>query len=153
MHELLTVADMAKADASAGTPTLTLMEHAGRAVAHAIVDRFTQRPVMVLCGPGNNGGDGFVVARLLKSRGWNVRVMLTGDRADLKGDARVMAERWGICEPFDPDALPGAELVIDALFGAGLSRPLDGAVKQIVLNLNASDIPVVSVDVPSGVAG
>ena len=153
MHELLSVADMARADAGAGVPTLTLMENAGRAVADAITERFPQCPVMVLCGPGNNGGDGFVVARLLKERGWNVRLMLTGKRNDLKGDARIMADRWGICEQFDPDALPGSEFVVDALFGAGLSRPLDGAMAKLVRELNASNLPVVSVDVPSGIAG
>ena len=153
MYELLTVAEMGRADAGAGVPTLTLMENAGRAVADAIVERFSQCPVMVLCGPGNNGGDGFVVARLLKERGWNVRLMLTGKRDDLKGDARVMADRWGICEQFDPDALPGAELVVDALFGAGLSRPLESTVAKLVRELNASNLPVVAVDVPSGIAG
>jgi NAD(P)H-hydrate epimerase len=153
MHELLTVAEMAKADAAAGVPTLSLMENAGQAVAHAITKHFSQCPVMVLCGPGNNGGDGFVIARLLKAQGWNVRLMLIGDRSALKGDARIMADRWGICEQFDPDALAGAELVVDALFGAGLSRPLDGAAKDLVRHLNDSDIPVVAVDIPSGIAG
>src|ERR1700742_1649211 len=92
--EILTVAQMAAADnfaAMAGVPTLTLMENAGRAVADAIGARFAPCAVTVLCGPGNNGGDGFVVARLLAERGFTVRL---GAWSDYKGDAAAMADRW-----------------------------------------------------------
>lgn len=150
--EILTCAEMAKADAFAvahGVPSLSLMENAGRAVAEAVTARFKPCAVTVLCGPGNNGGDGFVVARLLDESGFTVRV---AHDADHKGDAREMSARWkGAREALTPAALDGAKLVVDGLFGAGLSRPLDGAYAQIVEALN--DLPVVAIDIPSGVSG
>src|SRR5580698_7487315 len=121
--EILTVAEMYAADkfaADHGVPSLTLMEDAGRAVADEIEKRWNKRSALVLCGPGNNGGDGYVIARLLKSRGWNVRVVQLGDASALKGDAAVMAKRWdGSTSPLTADCLKSAELVVDALFGAG----------------------------------
>jgi NAD(P)H-hydrate epimerase len=151
-HEVLTTAQMAKADAFAvahGVPSLTLMEHAGQAVANAIAARFKPCAVTVLCGPGNNGGDGFVVARLLDESGFTVRV---SHDCEPKGDAAAMSERWkGARVALMPTALDGAKLVVDGLFGAGLSRPLEGAYAQVVEALN--DLPVVAIDVPSGVAG
>ncbi len=150
--ELLTCAEMAKADAFAvahGVPSLTLMENAGRLVAEAIAARFKPCPVTVLCGPGNNGGDGFVVARLLDESGFIVRV---AHDADHRGDAKEMSARWkGAREALTPAALDGARLVVDGLFGAGLSRPLEGAAAQVVEALN--DLPVVAIDMPSGVSG
>jgi len=150
--EILTTTEMAKADAFAvahGVPSLTLMENAGRVVAEAIVARFKPCAVTVLCGPGNNGGDGFVVARLLDESGFTVRV---AHDADHKGDAKEMSARWkGAREALTPAALDGARLVVDGLFGAGLSRPLEGAPAQVVEALN--DLPVVAIDMPSGVSG
>jgi len=155
--EILTVAEMYAADryaATHGVPSLTLMENAGRAVADAIEDYWPQGPVSVLCGPGNNGGDGFVVARHLKARGWDVRLALLGDPLALKGDAAEMARKWdGPVLTMSTDILDGAELVVDAMFGAGLARPLEGDAKDIVAALNMSGIGVVAVDVPSGLHG
>jgi len=150
---ILTVAEMAAADRAAiaaGTPGVELMENAGRAVADAVTQRFRSQPTLVLCGPGNNGGDGYVVARLLKQRGWPVEVRALGDPAT--ADAQVMAGRWD----GPTQALNGAldaPLVIDALFGAGLSRPLDGAAAHAATLLAARPETVVAVDVPSGVPG
>jgi hydroxyethylthiazole kinase-like uncharacterized protein yjeF len=150
--EILTTAQMARADGFAvdhGVPSLTLMENAGRAVADAITSRFKPCPVTVLCGPGNNGGDGFVVARHLDEQGFTVRV---AHDADHQGDAGEMSVRWkGARVALTPAALDGARLVVDGLFGAGLSRPLEGAPAQVVEALN--DLPVVAIDVPSGVSG
>jgi len=153
--ELLTVREMARADAlavEAGIASLDLMEAAGRAIADAVVTRWSPRKVSILCGPGNNGGDGFVVARLLNANGWPVRVGLLGDAP--KGDAKINADRWnGPIEALSLDLLEGAELVVDALFGAGLARPLDGIARQVIEAINAARVPCVGVDVPSGVFG
>ncbi|HEY5339200.1 MAG TPA: NAD(P)H-hydrate dehydratase [Rhizomicrobium sp.] len=155
--EILTVAQSYDTDAFAaahGIATLTLMENAGRAVADAIEARWAPQTVAVLCGPGNNGGDGFVVARLLRERGWDVRLALLGRRDELKGDAAVMARRWsGSDEPLSSVVFDDVTLIVDALFGAGLSRPLSGAAADLAAVLNKSPIPVVAVDVPSGLAG
>ncbi|MBO6906078.1 MAG: bifunctional ADP-dependent NAD(P)H-hydrate dehydratase/NAD(P)H-hydrate epimerase, partial [Parvibaculum sp.] len=122
---------MSRADAltiERGTPGIALMENAGRAVAEAVVGRFPAGPVSVLCGPGNNGGDGFVVARLLAERGWPVSLFLLGARNALKGDAALAADRWtGPVHPLTGDAGRGAALVVDAIFGAGLARDVEGA--------------------------
>jgi NAD(P)H-hydrate epimerase len=150
--EVLSCTEMAAADAfavKAGMPSLTLMENAGRAVADAITARFKPCSVVVLCGPGNNGGDGFVVARLLDESGFTVRVATDGGH---RGDADAMAAKWsGHTEALTPEALRGAKLVVDGLFGAGLSRPLEGAAASVVEALN--DLPVVAIDMPSGVSG
>src|SRR4051794_19133797 len=150
---------MARADALAmaqGVPGLTLMENAGRAVADAAA-ALAPRPgaaIAVVCGPGNNGGDGFVAARLLREQGYRVRLGLLGSRDALKGDAATMAKRWGEpVEPLGTATLIDADLVIDALFGAGLTRPLTGTAAEVVAAINASDGPVVAVDVPSGLDG
>ena len=154
---VLSIEQMAAADAAAaaaGVPGQTLMENAGRSVADAIVARFAAVPVTILCGPGNNGGDGFVVARLLEQAGWAVRVALIGDRARLKGDAAGAARAWqGEVVPVGPAALAGAGLVIDALFGAGLARPVEGPARDTIRALRQSRLPVVAVDLPSGLHG
>ncbi len=155
--ELLTVGEMYAADRAAmeaGIPGERLMEAAGAAVATEIRRRWASRDTVVLCGPGNNGGDGFVIARLLADAGWDVRVALLGDAATLKGDARINADRWtGPVAPLSPDVLDGAELAVDAIFGAGLARPVDGVAGQVVRRLNESDMPCVAVDIPSGIHG
>jgi hydroxyethylthiazole kinase-like uncharacterized protein yjeF len=149
---LLTPEEMYLADAlavQAGVKSMTLMENAGRAVAEEVVRRFAARPTLVLCGPGNNGGDGFVAARYLRRWGWPVRVALLGDRTRLKGDAAVMAARWE--GPFEQGLEIGdTALIIDAIFGAGLSRDFAAAWADPV---NKAGVPVVAVDVPSGLDG
>jgi len=159
---LLSVEEMYAADAAAaasGVPSGQQMEAAGGAIAREIVARWPARPVAVLCGPGNNGGDGFVAARQLRDAGWQVRLALLGSVERLKGDAAVSARRWheagGAVEAMGPAVLEGAGLVVDALFGAGLARPLEGAAAETVAALAGMDAPppLVAVDIPSGVHG
>lgn len=156
-RELLTVAQMYAADSAAiagGVAAERLMEAAGNAVATEIRRRWASRNTVVLCGPGNNGGDGFVIARLLKDAGWPVTLALLGTREALKGEARLNAERWpGPIETLSAEVVSGAELCIDALFGAGLSRPLDGAALEVINRMDESGIPCVAVDIPSGIHG
>ena len=155
--ELLTVAQMAAADGAAiagGVSGETLMEAAGTAVAKAIEERWSPLTATVLCGPGNNGGDGFVVARLLVDAGWPVRLALLGERDRLAGDAAIMAARWnGPVEPLDIKLLDGAGLVVDGLFGAGLGRPIDGAAREVIETIAAQGLDCVAIDMPSGVHG
>jgi len=150
---ILTVAEMTAADAAAiaaGTPGIELMERAGQAVADAVTQRFRAQPTLVLCGPGNNGGDGYVVARLLKAKGWPVEVRALGDPAT--DDAKAAAARWeGTIKPLN-GSLAGS-LVIDALFGAGLSRPLDAVAANAATQLANRPDTVVAIDTPSGVPG
>jgi NAD(P)H-hydrate epimerase len=154
---ILTVAEMARADAlaiSGGVAGLTLMEAAGDAVAREVRRRWPRGPVAVLCGPGNNGGDGFVAARLLQEAGWPVRLALLGERAALRGDAAAAAAGWtGEVVPLAPAILDGAALAVDALFGAGLARPLEGAARAVVETLTTRHLPCLAVDLPSGVQG
>ena len=155
---LLSVDEMYRADAAAseraGIASLDLMEAAGKAVADTLAARWGKRPVIVLCGPGNNGGDGFVAARLLARAGWPVRVALLGDRDRLKGDARANAERWnGDVEPLSVEVLDGADIVVDALFGAGLGRPVAGVALDTLEAAGTRGVACVAVDIPSGVHG
>ncbi len=157
---LLTCGEMGDADRAAmaaGVSGLTLMENAGRAVADAATDMTPGGGrVAVLCGPGNNGGDGFVAARYLARRGRRVRVGLLGERAALSGDAAEMVRRWdGATEPLGTDLLDGADLVIDALFGAGLTRGIDpdGDIARVFDEIGAMGIAVLGVDLPSGLNG
>jgi NAD(P)H-hydrate epimerase len=108
----------------------------------------------VLCGPGNNGGDGLVAARHLAAAGWKVRVALLGPREKLPDAARHNADKWGQpIEPLTPAAIDDAALIIDAVFGAGLSRPLAGPARETLAAAAAQHIPIVAVDIPSGVQG
>ncbi len=154
---LLNVRQMGEADrltVAAGSTVAALMQNAGTAVAREIALRWTKRPVIVLCGPGNNGGDGFVTARRLADAGWPVRIALLGARDHLSHDVRHIAESCeSIIEPLTPGALEGAELVVDAIFGAGLSRALDGAAAETLTAAVSRGSPIVAVDVPSGLTG
>jgi NAD(P)H-hydrate epimerase len=130
------------------------MENAGKSVARSIVQRWSARPVAILCGPGNNGGDGFVTARHLVEAGWIVRLALLGTRERLAGEARHHAALWrGAIELMTPAALDGAELVIDGIFGAGLSRALEGPAAETLAAAAERRVPIVAIDVPSGVMG
>lgn len=154
---LLTTAQMGEADRltiGGGIPGSLLMERAGQAATAEIGARFTPRPVAVLCGPGNNGGDGFVVARELAAKGWPVRLGLFGPRERLTGDAAGAAGRWtGPIEPLAPAVLDGAVLVVDAIFGAGLARPVEGAAAATLQAAAAAGLILVAIDTPSGVQG
>ncbi|MGH7036709.1 MAG: NAD(P)H-hydrate dehydratase [Stellaceae bacterium] len=154
---MLTPRQMGEADRltiAGGVAGFALMEAAGRAVADAISRRWPPRPLTALCGPGNNGGDGFVAARVLAERGWPVRLALLGERAALRGDAARAAAAWrGPVEALAPEVLDGAGLVLDGLFGAGLARPLEGVARAVVETAQACAVPLVAIDVPSGIDG
>jgi NAD(P)H-hydrate epimerase len=150
-----------------GIPSLVLMENAGRQVVTAIEavhGDLLERKVGLLCGHGNNGGDGFVVARVLHERGTDVSVFLIGRVADVRGDARTNLEILGrlglsVVEIGDSQAwelhfseISRCALLIDAIFGTGLKAPLSGLLGTLVADVNASGIPVVSIDVPSGLS-
>ena len=172
-HCLLTTAQMAAADRAAiaaGTPGIDLMEAAGAAVAREVRLRWRPRPAAILCGPGNNGGDGFVIARLLLESGWPVSVLHAPHPERLRGDARTAFDRWAAAAgaggrpagpaetvEWSPGALDRAELIVDALFGAGLTRPVAGAPAELLVRAaerrQMGGVPVVAVDVPSGVDG
>jgi NAD(P)H-hydrate epimerase len=145
-------ADQAAIDA--GVSSESLMDSAGAAIARHVGDRYEKRKVVVLCGPGNNGGDGFVAGRYLVEAGWDVSVALLGKKSALKGDAAKAAKTWkGKIAPLSPDAIEDAELVVDAIFGAGLSRDIEGEVRATLEAVIGRGLPVVAVDVPSGVNG
>lgn len=159
---LLTVDQMYRADQLAveyGVPSWSLMQAAGKAVAQqALMLSQRGQRVVVLCGPGNNGGDGYVAAGLLVANGRTVHVMALGDVRSLRGDAARAYEGWmsrpgATVEPLDERALRAGDLVIDALFGAGLNRPPEGAAQRMITAVNRLGLPCVAVDVPSGVAG
>jgi len=162
-HMLLTVQEMARADQitiGAGILGADLMEAAGLSVARHVMARYDQVRTIVLCGPGNNGGDGFVAARILQEAGWDITLALLGDRKSLSGDAALMAAKWdGQIEALGPDgvkehdAVKGHGLVVDAIFGAGLVRIIDGAVGALITKINVLGLNVVAVDVPSGIDG
>ncbi|MBB4657581.1 NAD(P)H-hydrate dehydratase [Parvularcula dongshanensis] len=148
---------MSRLDARAvagGTSQTSLIERAARSCVRVIRGRYTRRPAAVLCGPGNNGADGWAIARLLRAADWPVTVYTLTPQKDLTGAAGQVAKGSGLtAEPlraFRPEA---AGLVIDALFGAGLSRPLVGDARGALDSLAEAAVPVVAIDLPSGVDG
>jgi ADP-dependent NAD(P)H-hydrate dehydratase / NAD(P)H-hydrate epimerase len=168
---ILNAAQMREADRRTiediGIPSIVLMENAGRQVVAAMEAMHAdllERQVAVLCGRGNNGGDGFVVARTLVQRGVDVSVFLMGRVADVRGDARANLEILGqigitVVEVADAQAwelhfseVSDCTLIVDAMFGTGLNAPLSGFIESVVTDVNASGIPVVSIDVPSGLS-
>ena len=168
---VLTSAQMREADRRSiddiGIPSLVLMENAGRqtvAAMEAMYDDLHERRVAVLCGRGNNGGDGFVIARTLLQRDVEAAVFLIGVVADVRGDARTNLDILGrlgvtVIEIADSQAwelhfseVIACTLIVDAIFGTGLNAPLSGLIESIVADVNASGIPVVAVDLPSGLS-
>ncbi len=155
MFDVLTAAEMRKADAACiagGTGSLELMDAAGDAVARQVIAFFKPCPVLVLCGPGNNGGDGFFAAAKLKREGWPVRVACLVRKAALKGDAALAAKEWGDeIESLNSNlSVHQTGLVIDAVFGTGFDRALEPELGIVFDKIRARKIPVVAVDVPSG---
>jgi NAD(P)H-hydrate epimerase len=156
MLEILTAEQSKQADAltiSGGVPGIKLMEAAGAAVARAIIDKFEPRGVLVLCGPGNNGGDGFVAARALKKAGWAVRLACLVKKNTLKGDAALAAKEWdGETEALNSNlSLKDSGLVIDAVFGTGFHDALAPEIITLFDKIRAKKVPVIAVDIPSGV--
>ena len=168
---VLNAAQMREADRRAiddiGIPSLVLMENAGRQVVAAIEamhSDLSERRVGVLCGRGNNGGDGFVVARTLLQRGVDVAVFLIGRVADVRGDARINLDILGrlgltVAEVADSQAwelhfseFSACTLIVDAIFGTGLNAPVSGLIQSVIADVNASGVPVVSIDLPSGLS-
>jgi NAD(P)H-hydrate epimerase len=150
-----------------GIPSLVLMENAGRQVVAAMEAAYEARldgRVAVLCGRGNNGGDGFVVARTLLQRGIDTAVFVVGTVADVRGDARINLEILGrlgvtVVEIGDEQAwelhfseISQCTLIVDAIFGTGLKAALGGMLETVVADVNASGIPIVSIDLPSGLS-
>lgn len=164
---ILSVAQMRAYDAHAieerKIPGIVLMENAGRGAAEIVAERVGAGPVVVVAGPGNNGGDGFVIARHLAAAGVTVEVFLMGPAEKVSGDAKTNLEAWqrlgGALTVLDDDlsaleeALARASWAVDALFGTGLSRPLEGRWANAVSLLNAAGCPIAAVDIPSGVHG
>ena len=169
--KILTAAQMQRIDRLTteryGVPSLTLMENAGRGVVEFLLDRYaplSSQSITVVCGRGNNGGDGLVVARLLRERGLKPRVVLLADPASLKGDAALNLKRWTPDGRLDVAADKGAwqalkkklddtTLLVDAILGTGLSRPVEGYLGEVVRDINAgfSGAHIVAVDLPSGI--
>jgi ADP-dependent NAD(P)H-hydrate dehydratase / NAD(P)H-hydrate epimerase len=155
--EVLTTAEMERADRltiAAGTPGFALMLSAGQAVAEAAMELVAEGPIVVVAGRGNNGGDGFVAAAELAARGREVSVILLCERDSLQGEAASAARGWKHpVLPFNPQAIGRPALIIDALFGAGLNRPVKGDPHDMIEAINANGAPVLSVDLPSGING
>ena len=158
MEHLLTTREMAAADRltiEAGLSGAMLMSRAGRAVAQCVQSMIKPSgTVLVVCGPGNNGGDGFVAAQTLADRGYGVRLVLAGRIEELRGDALSAALSWQgpIIQP-EQATLDDVDVIIDGLFGAGLSRDISGELRILVERLNASGKPIIAIDVPSGISG
>jgi len=168
---VLNSAQMREADRRAtgdiGIPSLVLMENAGRQAVAAIEAMYSdihERQVAVLCGRGNNGGDGFVIARTLAQRGVDVSVFLIGRVSEVRGDARTNLEILGrlgltVVEVADSQAwelhfseVSDCSLIVDAIFGTGLNAPVSGFIESVITDVNASGIPIVAIDLPSGLS-
>jgi ADP-dependent NAD(P)H-hydrate dehydratase / NAD(P)H-hydrate epimerase len=163
--KIVTAAEMREIDRVTsqrfGVPSLTLMENAGTAVAEFVASHYpSAKSIGVICGKGNNGGDGFVVARKLHEAGKDVRVLLLAERADLRGDAAEMFTKLPVAPVIaaSPDQLKAesaravfaADVLIDAILGTGFRPPVSELYADAIAALNARSAPVVAVDIPSG---
>jgi ADP-dependent NAD(P)H-hydrate dehydratase / NAD(P)H-hydrate epimerase len=155
---LLTAEESKTADKAAiesGTSSETLMENAGKALVALITQEYQPTPILIVCGTGNNGGDGFVAARLLKEQHWQVTLVVVGDEKTIEGDAKAAKAKWnmagGAVRAFSADLLRNSELVVDAIFGAGLDRDIEGATKEAINAINGAGRPIISVDIASGI--
>lgn len=166
-YALLSTAQMYEADAltiDAGIKSADLMRRAGAAVVKAMTARLATGSALILCGRGNNGGDGFVIGRQLRDQGWQVRIALLGEIGDVSGDAVMAAGAWMTGEdatdpePLEPSVLDaaleaGVDCVIDCVLGAGLSRPVEGPLAEVLTKAGEMDAYRVAVDIPSGISG
>lgn len=156
-YALLTCGEMQRAEQTAfarGIPSFSIMQRAGEAVARAVQEKWKPCRILVLCGPGNNGGDGFVIAEALRRAGWDVALAAMCSPESLKGDAMQAAKNWqGKTETLENASFENVDLVVDALFGTGLERPLEGVACTVLEKLKLTKIPVVAVDMPSGIDG
>jgi NAD(P)H-hydrate epimerase len=145
-----------------GVPSLTLMENAGSAIAEFVLAHYpAAKRIGVICGKGNNGGDGFVAARKLHDAGREVRVLLLAEPSEIRGDAAEMLNRlpaspaigrsWEELLQPEPRAVFESELLIDAILGTGFKPPVSGVYGEAILRLNQTTVPIVAVDIPSGV--
>ncbi len=163
---LLSNAQMYQADSLSmelGISGARLMDEAGRGIADEVMARFATEDgapgkTIILCGGGNNGGDGYVIAKYLREAGWPVDVAQFGKTSDLSGDAALAAGQWmkdgkTTVAPLGADVITDAAIIIDSLLGAGLTRPVEGVIAETIEAVNASDAAVVAVDIPSGVSG
>jgi NAD(P)H-hydrate epimerase len=156
-YQLVPVAAMSELDRRAiegWVPLIDLVGRAAAAVASAIQGRYIHRSTLVICGKGNNGADGFVTAALLADAGWPVTVASTVPREELKGDQAIAASRWtGPIAALTVDILDGQQLVVDALYGAGLNRPILGGEQDVLREIARRGLDTVAIDIPSGVKG
>ena len=154
---VLSVEEMYRAErlvVEQGVSSLQLMENACHAVVSQVIRRWSPRPILVICGPGNNGGDGLGVAIFLRKLRWPIQVALLGPKKQYKDDARTMVERWGQSfVPFETDQLEKTTLVVDALFGAGLNRPVRGRARSMLEGAVERELEILSIDMPSGIDG
>ncbi|MDG1437383.1 MAG: NAD(P)H-hydrate epimerase, partial [Emcibacteraceae bacterium] len=137
-----------------GRSGVELMEEAGQSVVREITGLVDGRTALILCGPGNNGGDGFVIARHLKGAGWEIQVALLGSIQKLNGDAKVMAEKWdGEVVALTCDLINDQDIIVDAIFGTGLSKEITGELADVINAVNRSKVLKIAVDIPSGIKG
>lgn len=154
-HLVITAAQMRAAERRAMLDGITgweMMHAAGMRAAAEMTARFRPRRTLVLCGPGNNGGDGFVIAEALRLAGWPVEVACMITPSALRGDAKTAAEAYrGEIVPFNAEIIRPELLLVDALFGTGLERPLEGEARHVLSMADTLECTVVAVDIPSGI--